>query len=565
MQLTDYLASLTITQGRRAGELLTVLPWQARFVRGAFGEGVQSAALSVGRGNGKSTLVAGIACSALDGPLAVPRSEVLIVAASYQQGRVCFDHLKAFMDDRLTDKRTWRVQDTMQVAIITNRQTGASVRVLGSDPRRAHGLAPVLVLCDEPAQWPESTATRMVAALRTAAGKQPHCRFVALGTRAADATHWFEKMLTGGADFAMSFAAAPGDPPYRKRTWRKAKPSMAHMPDLVKGARLRVRYWRPCRSPGPSRPAPAALRPSPPRGMTAAPKPPSSPPRSSFTSRTTHPPRNPHHPAPGRLRAGRGLAGVRLEKRRAAQLVTRSPRRTLAPIAKHAARERRRAHRRRPSGGFGPCAGRKGADKVTMRRELAQISAHIRQLSFILLVRTDRTPSLEILDERWCQRNLVVRETDFHCSQHKLNRRLVCVYGFFGRPVVSDRRPVVLVFVASIANCTKGFDRAVRDKTATLQSFDAAGLAVPLELLLLAFVWCVDQVNEDRHLLGHHSTESDGADVVADEITRLGLTQGAEQIFHEFGFLKGEKQPLVLCAHLAVTHLEGSHVGRETK
>ena len=78
--------------------------------------------------------------------------------------------------------------------------------------------------------------------------------------------------------------------------------------------------------------------------------------------------------------------GVRLEKRHAAQLVTRSPRRTLdhspAPIAKHAARERRRAHRRRPSGEFGPCAGRKGADKVTMRRELAQISAHIRQSCF---------------------------------------------------------------------------------------------------------------------------------------------------------------------------------------
>ena len=96
------------------------------------------------------------------------------------------------------------------MASITHRQTGASVRVLGSDPRRAHGLAPVLVLCDEPAQWPESTGERMVAALRTAAGKQPTCRFVALGTRPAEPTHWFEKMLTGGADFAMSFAAARG-------------------------------------------------------------------------------------------------------------------------------------------------------------------------------------------------------------------------------------------------------------------------------------------------------------------------------------------------------------------
>ena len=91
MQLTEYLTGLTITQGRRAGEPLTVLPWQRRFCTGAFAPGVQSAALSIGRG--KSTLVAGIACAALDGPLAVPRGEVLIVAASYQQGRVCFDHI----------------------------------------------------------------------------------------------------------------------------------------------------------------------------------------------------------------------------------------------------------------------------------------------------------------------------------------------------------------------------------------------------------------------------------------------------------------------------------------
>ena len=57
--LIDYLAGLPVTQGRRAGECLTVLPWQGRFVRGAFAEGVQWAALSVARGNGKSALMAG--------------------------------------------------------------------------------------------------------------------------------------------------------------------------------------------------------------------------------------------------------------------------------------------------------------------------------------------------------------------------------------------------------------------------------------------------------------------------------------------------------------------------
>ena len=55
--LTDFLQTLTVSQGRRAGEALTVLPWQRKFVAGAFAPGRTTAALSVARGNGKTTLV----------------------------------------------------------------------------------------------------------------------------------------------------------------------------------------------------------------------------------------------------------------------------------------------------------------------------------------------------------------------------------------------------------------------------------------------------------------------------------------------------------------------------
>ena len=180
--LIAYLSGLRVTQGRRAGEPFRVLPWQARFIRGAFAPGVQAAALSVARGNGKTALLSGIAAATLDGPLAVPRGETVIVASSFEQARIAFEHVLAFMGETIRDKRRWRVWDTAQQARIESLDTGARVRCIGSDPRRAHGLAPVLA--DEPAQWPETTGERMVAALRTAAGKQPHSRFVALGTRA---------------------------------------------------------------------------------------------------------------------------------------------------------------------------------------------------------------------------------------------------------------------------------------------------------------------------------------------------------------------------------------------
>ena len=242
--LIRYLSGLRVTQGRRAGEPFAVLPWQRRFVRHAFAPEVQSAALSVARGNGKTALLSGIAAATLDGPLAVRRGETVIVASSFEQARIAFEHVVAFMGADLEDKGRWRVWDTAQQARVEDKQTGARVRCIGSDPRRAHGLAPVLVLADEPAQWPETTGERMVAALRTAAGKQPHSRFVALGTRPAEPEHWFSKLLVGGCDYAQCHAARASDPPFQRRTWMKANPSLAHMPDLLEAIANEARQAR---------------------------------------------------------------------------------------------------------------------------------------------------------------------------------------------------------------------------------------------------------------------------------------------------------------------------------
>ena len=84
------------------------------------------------------------------------------MASSFAQACIAFEHVVAFMDDKLKDRKRWRVWQTGQLAQIEDRETGAKVRCLGSDPRRAHGLAPSLLLLDEPAQWPPSTGEKDV-------------------------------------------------------------------------------------------------------------------------------------------------------------------------------------------------------------------------------------------------------------------------------------------------------------------------------------------------------------------------------------------------------------------
>lgn len=241
--LLRYLEALTCTQGEGAGAPLRVLPWQRKFLRGVFGTDGDSA-LSIARGAGKSTLLAGVASAFLDGPLRIPRAEVVLVASSFAQARIAFSHARYFLGAKLEDRKVWRVSDSEQSATIIHRPSGAMMRAVGSDFRRAHGLAPALALLDEPAQWIPSTADRMLASLRTGLGKVPNSRLVAIGTRSESATHWFSKMLAGGAAFATTYAASPEDNPFHRRTWAKANPSLRYFPSLLRRYELEAQEAR---------------------------------------------------------------------------------------------------------------------------------------------------------------------------------------------------------------------------------------------------------------------------------------------------------------------------------
>ena len=235
--LTDYIQRLTIGQGRHAGAPFKLLAWQRRFIRGAFAPDVQASALSIARANGKSVLVAAIGAGAIDigAPLVEPMGETIIVASSFLQGQVIFRHSEStFLEPTLAAHAggRFRVQDSMNAASIVDRETGASVRVMGNNAKTLHGLQPKLLLLDELAQWEASALDSSLAALSTSLGKIPESRLVALGTRAASAEHPFEKMLTGGADYAQTHAALDSDKPFLVRTWKRANPSLNHMPDL---------------------------------------------------------------------------------------------------------------------------------------------------------------------------------------------------------------------------------------------------------------------------------------------------------------------------------------------
>ena len=223
--VVEYLSSLTVGQGARRGKAFRVLPWERRFLRGALAPGVHESALSMARGGGKSTFTAALALAALDGPLAEPESEVLVVAASLSQARIVFRHVLRFLGERADDRREFRRQDTVSRAMIQNRENGVLLDLKGANPATLHGAAPSLVIADELAQWPANRIDPMLAALDTSLGKIPGSRLWKIGTRPATADHPFALALKT-ADYVQVHAAREGDPDFWRRTWARACPSL---------------------------------------------------------------------------------------------------------------------------------------------------------------------------------------------------------------------------------------------------------------------------------------------------------------------------------------------------
>ena len=229
----DFIERLVIWQGARAGERFVTLPWQRDFIRGVLDPSVQMGALSVARANGKSTLVGALGAAALCGPMAQPGADIVVVASSFRQAKIVGDHVAYFLEPFIADDPRWSVVHNQHQVAITNRETKTRLIVIASDPRRAHGLAASLILCDEPAQWPRTTSDGMFSALGTGFGKIGGEKLIALGTRPSSADHWFQQLLNGGADFASCYSVEDDDEGiYARDRIAEANPSMEHIDTL---------------------------------------------------------------------------------------------------------------------------------------------------------------------------------------------------------------------------------------------------------------------------------------------------------------------------------------------
>ncbi len=90
--MISFIETLPVTAGPLAGSLFKLRPWQKRFIKAVYATDkrgrrqVKTAVLTMGRGNGTTTLAAMLGLCHLAGPLAEQRGEVYS-AANDRSGR----------------------------------------------------------------------------------------------------------------------------------------------------------------------------------------------------------------------------------------------------------------------------------------------------------------------------------------------------------------------------------------------------------------------------------------------------------------------------------------------
>ena len=227
-----FLESLRIPEGKKAGQPVKLAPFQRQFVKGALADGINVAVLSIGRGNAKTALSAGIALGAVMGKWDdQPRREIVIAARTRDQGRVGFDFVVGFMRSLPDEEQAlFKVRSSPRLEIeYTGGGGGHVIRVLAADGKSALGGAPTLVLMDERGHWESDKGNNLEHALLSGIGKRGG-RALIISTSAADDAHpfsvWIDQEQEGV--YRQEHRPPPGLPVDDLESLRIANPGAEH-------------------------------------------------------------------------------------------------------------------------------------------------------------------------------------------------------------------------------------------------------------------------------------------------------------------------------------------------
>ena len=214
--------------------MIELRKFQREFVLRATSSNVDTAALSLPRGNGKSWLAGHLAARVMTPGDSLFRAgtESIVLAATLEQGRIVF----RFMRELLGEDRDYRWADSLTRVQVVHKPTRTALIVRGANAKATFGLVNTpWVIADEPGAWKVLDGAVMFDAIQTAQGK-PGSPLTALyiGTLAPSLGGWWHDLVERGTGASTYVKLLQG----ARESWdkwptiRKANPLTAIAPEF---------------------------------------------------------------------------------------------------------------------------------------------------------------------------------------------------------------------------------------------------------------------------------------------------------------------------------------------
>lgn len=254
-----FIESLPCSSGPKAGTNFVLRSWQKRFIRAVYATDkhgkrlVRTAVLSMGRGNGKSSLAAMLALCHLAGPEAESRGEVYSAANDRDQAGRIFKEMAAIIERvPWLAKRVAIKRFTKELEDVGAGGTGSTYAALSRESGTKMGLAASVVIYDELGQ---SESRDLLDALDTAMGKKAEPLMIVISTQAARDEAPLSQLVDYGLriergemvdpTFHLTLYTAPLDAnPWEFATWKLANPALGDFRSLEDVKRLSLQAQR---------------------------------------------------------------------------------------------------------------------------------------------------------------------------------------------------------------------------------------------------------------------------------------------------------------------------------
>ncbi|KPP85799.1 MAG: Phage terminase-like protein, large subunit [Rhodobacteraceae bacterium HLUCCO07] len=228
----QFMQGLAIPEGPNAGQPVRLAPFQSQFIEGALAPDIAAAVLSIGRGNGKSAITAGLGLGGLIGIWdRQPRREIVAAARTRDQGRIIWDFVAGFaaslpleIQRRLIYRRAPRLEIEFE-----GDGGGHVLRVIAADGKSAPGGAPTMAILDERGHWALDRGDELEHALLSGLGKRGGRAFL-ISTSASDDAHPFSRWIDDPSpgSYIQEHRPAPGLPADDPESLLIANPGAPH-------------------------------------------------------------------------------------------------------------------------------------------------------------------------------------------------------------------------------------------------------------------------------------------------------------------------------------------------